>query len=156
MHEGANLVVRERVADDAPALVEVLREVQVRDRYPYYPAAVHVGWLYDGLDIAWVAELDGSVVGHAAVSPAHELTRFFVAVDARGSGAGSALLDEVEAWADERGLGLGLDVVGHNTDAQKMYERRGWIHVRTGEAPWVEDEPRPALFAFRRPARSAP
>ncbi len=149
-------MVRKRVADDAEALVEILREVQVRDRYPYYRAAVHAGWLYDGLDLAWVVELQGRVVGHVALSPARELTRFFVAVDGRGTGAGSALLDVVEGWADERGLELGLDVVGHNTDARAMYERRGWVHVGTGEAPWVEDEPRPALLAYRRPAGSAP
>lgn len=154
------MTVRPRRADDAMALATALVPVHERDAYPIMRVHANAAWLYDGLDVAWVAELDGRVLGHVAVAPGDEpsgpwhLTRFFVAVDARGTGAGTALLDEVDRWADDRGLDLVLDVVEVNADARALYERRGW--EATGEllATWVsETGPWPTAFTYRRAAR---
>ncbi len=124
-----DLIVRSRRAEDADALVAALAQVHERDAYPVRASRVTQDWLYDGSDVAWVAQLDGRVVGHVAlvrVDAAWELTRYFVAVDARGSGAGRALLDVAEAWADADGVPMRLVVMQHNRDAQAVYVRRGW------------------------------
>lgn len=147
--------VRPRTVADGDALLAVLRLVHEHDGYPLHAVHLTTDWLYDGIDHAWVAERDGRLLGHAAVVPADgllALTRFFVARDARGSGAGSALLDVVEAWADERSAGLVLDVVEHNTDAMAMYERRGWVRTGQVEARWVGGSgPWPTAFVYARP-----
>ena len=148
------VVVRPRWTADADALLVALRPVHERDGYPLHAVHLTTGWLYDGLDDAWVAELDGRLVGHVAVTPGRHLSRFFVAVDARGSGAGSALLAHVEAWADEQALALTLDVVEHNTDAQALYEHRGWQPTGRVPATWVSDTgPWPDALTYRRPSR---
>lgn len=149
--------VRPRTDADADALLAALRPVHEHDGYPLRAEHLTTGWLYDGIDHAWVAERDGRLLGHAAVLPSDQrvaLTRFFVARDARGCGAGSALLDVVEAWADERTAELVLDVVEHNTDAMAMYERRGWSRTGEVEARWVGGEaPWPTAFVYtRRPS----
>lgn len=151
-------MVRPRRADDAAALEAALLPVHERDAYPIRRVHANAAWLYDGLDVAWVAELDGRLLGHVAVAPDADptgpwhLTRFFVALDARGTGAGTALLDEVDHWADARGLDLVLDVVDVNADARAMYERRGWERTGEVEATWVsETGPWPRAFTYRRP-----
>ena len=149
--------MRPRRADDAEALESALVPVHERDAYPLRRVHAEAAWLFDGLDVAWVAEVDGRVLGHAALAPDDDptgpwhLTRFFVAVDARGTGAGTALLDEVDRWADERGLDLVLDVVEVNADARAMYERRGWEPTGEIVATWVsETGPWPTAFTYRR------
>ncbi|MFT4187548.1 MAG: GNAT family N-acetyltransferase [Aeromicrobium sp.] len=152
------VVVRARTAADAGGLLAALRPVHERDGYPLYATHLTTGWLYDGITDAWVAADGDRLLGHIAL--AHDergshVTRFFVAVDARGSGAGSALLSTVEAWADERAVELTLDVVEHNTDARALYERHGWRHVDTVTATWVREEPPwPQAFVYRRDAQS--
>lgn len=152
------VVVRPRTDADAPALMAALAPVHEQDGYPLHAVHLTADWLYDGLDDAWVAEVDGTVVGHVAVAAdgqGRHLTRFFVAVDARGTGAGSALLGTVESWADARGHLLVLDVVEHNTDAQALYEHRGWERTGAVTATWVsETGPWPQAFTYRRPPRT--
>ncbi len=153
MTRASTVVVRRRRPEDAAALLAALRPVHEQDGYPLHAVHLTSDWLYDGLEDAWVAEVDGRLLGHVALSPDHHLTRFFVATDARGSGAGTALLATVEAWADERGVVLELDVVEHNTDAQRLYEHRGWDRTGTIVATWVrESGPWPDAFTYcRRP-----
>lgn len=153
------VAVRRRRADDAEALLAALTPVHEQDGYPLHAVHLTSAWLYDGLPEAWVAvDADEHPIGHVAVAAdddgVHHLTRFFVAVDARGTGAAGALLDAVDAWADERGLDLVLDVVEHNTDAQALYERRGWERTGVVVATWVsETGPWPDAFTYRRPSR---
>lgn len=154
--------MRPRRADDAAALEAALLPVHEHDAYPIRRVNATAAWLYDGLDVAWVAEHDGRPVGHAALAPDDDpsgpwhLTRFFVARDARGTGAGSVLLDEVDRWADERDLDLVLDVVDVNADARALYERRGWEHTGDVDATWVsETGPWPRASTYRRPSRGS-
>lgn len=149
------VLVRRRAVGDAAGLLVALAPVHEQDGYPLHPVHLTPDWLYDGIDDAWVAELDGRLVGHVAVSPDLHLTRLFVAVDARGSGAGSALLATVESWADAYGHTLTLDVVEHNVDAQALYRHRGWEHTGRIVATWVsETGPWPDALTYRRTARS--
>lgn len=154
---GADLLVRSRRPADADALVAALAAVHRRDAYPVRATRVTADWLFDGVDVAWVAQLDGRVVGQVALvraDDAWELTRFFVAVDARGSGAGRALLDVAEAWADADGVPMRLVVMQHNRDAQAVYERRGWQRDGSTTADFFLDGSgvAPVLLRYVRPA----
>lgn len=74
----------------------------------------------------FVAELDGRIVGTAGLSEHGSLERLYVLADARGTGAGSALLaavadearrrghDRLEIWSDKR-----------FEDAHRLYRRAG-------------------------------
>ena len=149
--------MRRRRPEDAAALLAALTPVHEQDGYPLHAVHLTTAWLYDGLEDAWVAEHAGRLVGHVALSPDRHLTRFFVAVEARGSGAGAALLGTVETWADERGVTLELDVVEHNIDAQRLYEHRGWERTGTVVATWVSEiGPWPDAYTYRRPAAGSP
>ncbi|ROS78461.1 GNAT family N-acetyltransferase [Cellulomonas sp. PhB143] len=135
--------VRRRAADDVDPLVAVLAQVQALDAYPVRPGNVRAQWVLGDAHThahAWVAELDGAVVGHVALAPRGaqeaEVTRFFVGPAARGTGCATALLDVAEAAAAGAGDRLVLTVVAHNLDAVRLYERRGWRRVRTYRAEW--------------------
>lgn len=168
------VVVRERRPDDVASLVAVLGEVHVRDRYPILGTHVEPGWLTEPDGPAWVAEVDGDVVGQAALATgadavsltalgatsgdAGTLSRFFVAPRARGTGAAAGLLDAVEGYAAARGLGLALEVVAHNEAARRLYERRGWRAIGSYEARWFgADGPAYEAYRFvRLPVTPAP
>ena len=56
--------------------------------------------------------------------------------DYRGNGIGSQLLRNTVAYARENGFTtIRLDVVDTNPGAQRLYERRGFIPVRTNKFP---------------------
>jgi ribosomal-protein-alanine N-acetyltransferase len=80
-----------------------------------------------------VAELDGTVVGHAVTSAAGEdaeLQRIAVAPAHRRAGIASALLAEVERRAQEQGATrLLLEVREDNATAAAFYETRGFAEV---------------------------
>lgn len=111
------VTIRSRTTADADALVAILADVHASDQYPMMAEHISSDWLFDpAFAAAWVAVVDGAVVGHIAVQagyggpefeavlqrPASEtlgITRFFVAATGRGSGAASALLDAVDQYA---------------------------------------------------------
>lgn len=81
----------------------------------------------------FVAVRDGVDVGMARGGPDHDrpgtafLLSMWVAPEARGLGAGGALIDAIIAWA--RGAGferLVLDVGDHNRAAIALYQRKGF------------------------------
>jgi len=152
----SDLAVRSRRPSDLDALVAALAAVHEQDAYPVRSSRVSEDWLTEGTDIAWVALIDGHVVGHVALArtgEGWELTRFFVAVGARGRGVGTALLDVAEAWADADGLPMSLVVMEHNVDAQGVYARRGWARGSARRADFVGDDGRrPRMVDYRREA----
>lgn len=67
------------------------------------------------------------------------LDGIFVAADARGRGVGTALLDEIEAYArfelyDE----IRLDVIDTNPRARALYERRGYVEAGTVKTSFLQ------------------
>ena len=167
------VVVRPRVPSDIDALVAVLALVHEHDRYPIVAAHVEPGWILEPDGPAWVAELDGAVVGQAAlqsgadpesasalgVGPADALTlaRFFVTPAARGTGAARSLLDAVESYAQGAGRPLALEVIAHNEAARTLYARRGWTALGSYPARWFgADGPAFEAHRFILPTAGAP
>ncbi len=133
-----------------------------------------------GILAAWVAESDGHAVGHVAISRASdpdtvgsgdaevvrawmsahdrrhdeigEVSIFFTALSARGTGAGSALLATAVAALRERHLAPCLDVVPTSTDAMRLYRRTGWQEVGRARPSWLSDDA-PDVIAMVLPDR---
>jgi GNAT superfamily N-acetyltransferase len=132
-----------------------------------------ISWLRGPRTIAaWVSEREGELTGHLALDVADDadawpqwqealgvdvgriavVKRFFVAPDARGRGAGTALLERAREEAATRDLHLALDVADKNLAAIRLYESRGWRRV--GEAvltPRDEARPLPLLLFVEPP-----
>ncbi|MFE3991725.1 GNAT family N-acetyltransferase [Streptomyces goshikiensis] len=154
--------VRRRSTLDLKECVHVLAEVHERDGYPVNWPDSPVGWLTQpSLLAAWVAELDGRIVGHVGLSrngagdaapalwSAREgvniegtvvVSRLFVAPAARGHGIGALLMAEVVREAHARDLHPVLDVVASDTSAAALYERLGWDLLATVEQRWSPDQ----------------
>ncbi|ACQ78911.1 GCN5-related protein N-acetyltransferase [Beutenbergia cavernae DSM 12333] len=153
--------IRDRRDGDADALVRILADVHARDGYPVRRSNVRREWLWDPAFLgAWVAVVDGDVVGHIAVDPRLDapgvppgtlgVSRLFVAWSAHGRGVGAALLDRVRAFAGSRALGL--EVTDDSVAARALYERLGWRLVGTASASWTDAAGRhPELTYFLAP-----
>jgi GNAT superfamily N-acetyltransferase len=155
-----SLEIRPRKQTDIALCVDILRRVHHRDRYPTH-------WPKDPLRfvaptyelVAWVAELDGEVLGHvalhdAAQDPACETAqsaahlaaadlaavgRLFVAPEHRGRNVGPQLLSTATEAAHRQGQRPFLNVAQSLDAAIAMYERSRWknlgplsIHFRDG------------------------
>lgn len=171
-----SLVVRDRVPADVPELVTLLTEQQPASSYPIrwpLPFPVEDFLVRPGELRAWVAELDGAVVGHATASVLDEpLARLFAAgtgasehemvsvlftgTTSRGLGAGGLLLDTVVAWIRERGRVPVLDVVPVHDTALAIYLRRGWVEVGRSRFAWLEEHLPDVLLLALPPYPSAP
>jgi RimJ/RimL family protein N-acetyltransferase len=85
-------------------------------------------WTLDG---AFVAEVDGEIVGQLHVGRSHHgygEIGMMVAKDWRGQGVGTALMGAAIAWSRERGLHkLSLDVFPHNEAAIALYRKLGFV-----------------------------
>lgn len=137
--------IRSRQPDDLPACVSALKEVHAKDGYPVEGVADALGWLTPpGLTAAWIAEVDGRLVGHALVSEPREeeavqlwhqqsdqaakvLARLFVLPEARGARIGELLTLAATKRAKERGQRLVLDVMEKDRSAIRLYQRLGWV-----------------------------
>ncbi|NYG08585.1 GNAT superfamily N-acetyltransferase [Phycicoccus badiiscoriae] len=163
------VVVRERTTQDIPVLAEVLAAQQPVSGYPQnwpLPFPVESFIARADEDAAWVAELDGRVVGHVAVSrvepgleadlwtagtgrPRTELAAvavLFVDPEVGGRGVGKALLaTAVSAIRASRRVPV-LDVVQETASAVELYRRSGWRVVGEGRPWWLPDDHLPVLF----------
>lgn len=90
----------------------------------------------------WVAESDGRLVGTVACLPNEnapeclELKRLSVSHSHRGMGIAKALCRTVAEFTQERGyLAVMLFTSVVQTDAQKLYERLGFVKIREFVAP---------------------
>lgn len=165
------IVVRPRTPQDLPALTEVLVEQQPGSHYPLrwplpFPLEQFIVRPYE--ERAWVAELDGRVVGHVMIgrvdddpAAAEAFTRatgttdaaglacvsvLFVAEGLRGRGVGGLLLDTAVAWAEERGRLPVLDVVSTHRGAVDVYLHRGWTEVGRDRPSWLPADQEPVLL----------
>ncbi|KQT94851.1 hypothetical protein ASG49_02610 [Marmoricola sp. Leaf446] len=151
-----------------PGLAHLLAEQQPTSHYPLrwpLPFPVEDFLVRPGEHAAWVAERDGAVLGHVAVTaPGDELAaRFaatlpgvrpdelaavsvlFVALASRGLGLGGRLLDTAVAHVRAAGRVPVLDVVPTHAGAVALYRRRGWREVGSFRPPWLAAD-RPALL----------
>lgn len=163
------VVVRERTGEDIAALATVLANQQPHSGYPQnwpLPFPVESFIARAGEDAAWVAELEGRVVGHVAVSrvepgleadlwtagagrPREELAAvvvLFVDHTMVGRGVGKALLARAVAAIRASGRTPVLDVVQETASAVELYRRSGWQVVGEGRPWWLPDDHLPVLF----------
>jgi GNAT superfamily N-acetyltransferase len=155
-------VVRPRERCDLPTLVRSLGEQQPTSSYPMrwpLPFPVEQFIERDGQERAWVAVLDGRVVGHVGVGrPRGDVERafldaltvddtaglgivevLFTDLSVRGTGIGGLLLDTAVAWLHEQGLTPVLDVVTDHGTALDVYRHRGWRQVGSIRPPWLPE-----------------
>ena len=163
------VTVRERRPRDIPVLSEVLAAQRPHSGYPQrwpLPFPVEAFIARADEDAAWVAELDGRVVGHVAVSrvepgleadlwtagagrPREELAAvavLFVDHTVQGQGVGRALLAAAVAAIRESGRLPVLDVVQETSAAVELYRRTGWQVVGEGRPWWLPADHLPVLF----------
>ena len=165
----APVLVRVRNPADVPLLVELLAAQQPHSGYPQnwplpYPVEQFIARSTE--TAAWVAELDGRVVGHVSVTtvepglegdiwsagtgrPVDELASvsvLFVDHPLSGRGVGSALLDAAVAAIRAVGRTAVLDVVQETAPAVELYRRRGWQVVGEGRPWWLPVDHLPVLF----------
>lgn len=129
--------IRTRTPHDAPALVALLSAVHVASGYPVEgpeastlrpPDILHALVAVAGPTEVVVGHVlltgpSASAVGSQAMA---RLGRLMVLPGARGGGVGGALVREAVAWAEGRGLRVGLMVLDKDGDAGRLYERLGW------------------------------
>ncbi|MER6088298.1 GNAT family N-acetyltransferase [Streptomyces bluensis] len=138
--------------------MDVLAEVHRGDGYPVNWPERPGAWLSQASSLgAWVAELDGRLVGHVSLSRSGEgdlapglwsersgtsedltavVSRLFVAPQARGHGIGALLIGRAVEESRRRGVHPVLDVVASDTAAAALYERLGWELMATVEQRW--------------------
>lgn len=140
------VTVRPRVDVDLDAAAQALVAVHAVDGYPVEGVDDPHAWLLpEGMIGAWVAELDGRLVGHVILSePQGEdavvmwqaqsgatdteiavLARLFVHPDARGHSAGRQLTTAAALHAAKIGRRCVFDVMTKDTVAIQLYERLG-------------------------------
>ena len=166
------MIIRARRPDDLDASVGVMAEVHATDGYPLYWPADARSWLTpDRLLAAWVAEDEGTVVGHVTLCSAvgdaaaplwsqasglppdrlAAIGRLFVAPRARGRGVGASLLAQACAEARLRRLRPALEVLDHDRGAIALYERLGWCRVASATAEWARAGGGQALLYYIAP-----
>ncbi|MEU8514497.1 GNAT family N-acetyltransferase [Kitasatospora sp. NPDC048722] len=155
---GAGVPVRRRRVPDLAECVRLLGDVHATDGYPSDWPDRPAAWLTpEGLLAAWVAEADGRILGHVALSRSApgdaapvlwsrrtgarpELTavvnRLYVAPAARGRGVGARLLANALTHARALGLHPVLDVLATDAAAVACYRRLGWTWLGSADQQW--------------------
>jgi len=138
--------IRPRVDADLEGCIHVLHDVYARDGYPVQGMNNAKAFLTSGpLKRAWVAEREGRVIGHVAVSQATDddvsvalwrqqnpndaiavLGRLFVGPDERAGGVASRLMGAAVEWSREANVRLVMFALVKDQAAMRLYERLGW------------------------------
>jgi GNAT superfamily N-acetyltransferase len=169
------MAIRPRVPEDMPECVALLRRVHEANAYPARWPRDPAGWITPpGLEAAWVAVHDDSIVGHVALvrgmnascllhatgrdaSELGGIARLFVDPSARRAGRARELLEAATSYAVAHGLQPVLDVVDDGLAAITLYEAAGWRLVGTELATWVTPAGlRPKVRWYVLPLRRLP
>jgi GNAT superfamily N-acetyltransferase len=155
------VIVRPRRDDDLSSCVALATLVHAEDDYPPRMADDLSAFISSPDAIAaWVAEIDGAIVGHVALHrrtsdeamvlaaaasgrPVSDLTvvaRLLVSPPARRRGVARSLLATAVHAARNRGLRPMLDVATRLEPAIRLYEANGWRRIGTVTLQfWSED-----------------
>jgi GNAT superfamily N-acetyltransferase len=134
-----NYQIREAQKEDMPRVLELIRELAHFENEKDAVELTFQDLVRDGfgerpLFHCFVAEVDGVVEGMALVyprystwkGPAIHLEDLIVADRMRGSGLGTALLDEVIKYGHHSGVKrIGWEVLDWNEPAIRFYENKG-------------------------------
>ena len=140
------VTIRARTDDDLDVLVELAEEVRERDGYPGPGTPLRPFLSSSDALAAWVAEIEGVVVGHVALHskslpvvmtraatiadpPFGVVARLLCSTATRRRGVGRALLDTAATEACRRGLHPILDVVTAYAPAIALYDGAGWTNA---------------------------
>jgi phosphinothricin acetyltransferase len=149
--ESGTLTIRDVRPDDWPAVREIYEE-GIRGGNATFETDTPTWERWDAahLDLRLVAELDGMVVGWAALAPASARRCYrgvgevsvYVAEAARGAGLGRALLDELVGRSEQAGYWtLTAGVFPENEASVRLHRACGFREVgvreRIGEAAGV-------------------
>ena len=163
--------IRARRPGDDVRCLEIARDVHASDGYPPRGPIDAARFLSPPQELAgWVAEVDGTVVGHVALhdtgasatmacaarhagrDPRHlaVVARVLVHPQARRGGVARALVDTAVVEAHRRGRRPVLDVATHFGAAVALYESAGW--ERAGEVTiTVDGEPDLPCYVYIGP-----
>ncbi len=136
-----NSAIRRATIEDLPQLLPLVRLYhdfeEIKQTDLQRKEAVLPLLLDDARGSIWLIESVGSLVGYLAVCAIHSiefrgvdafLDEFYVIESHRGSGIGSAALDELKAVLAIQGVRtLTLEVARANTRAQQFYAGRGFV-----------------------------
>lgn len=143
------LRIRLRKPGDLPALTGALAAVHQADGYPSRWPDAPARWLTPReMLAAWVADNDGQLAGHVALTRepfqgpgqpgrAVAVSRLFVPPGARGRGVASLLLTAAVDRAARTGAGLWLEVTAGSDAAIALYLRHGWRYAGEALAGWT-------------------
>jgi GNAT superfamily N-acetyltransferase len=92
----------------------------------------------------WVAEVDGRVVGVAALN-GDMLDQLYILPGAQGQGIGSVLLDKAKTL---RPSGFSLYAFQRNRRARGFYERRGFVAIAFGDGAGNEEGEPDVLYRW--------
>jgi len=140
------MLIRARNDDDLDGCIKMAHAVHQMDGYPQYLPADLRSFICSPAIGAWVADVEGLVVGHVALhrrssepvmalagavtgQPTDRLAvvaRLAVAPEVRRHGVGRALLAAAACAATERGLWPVLDVARNLAGAVSLYQNCGW------------------------------
>lgn len=144
------LELRTRTDDDEAGCVVLMRQTHENDGYPRYWPSRPERFLRPPEEIhAWVAEIDGAVVGHIALHDAADhptlpaaqratglaadrlavVARLMVSPTMQGRSVGRALLAAAVGRARDDDRRPVLDVVQESTAAIGFYESAGWTRL---------------------------
>lgn len=149
---GKSVNIRPRLDGDLPECIEVLERVYQKDGYPVGIDGNYLPFLQSALiEHSWVAEIDGSIVGHVAIGKATNddvavalwrqrfpeveniavMERLFVDPQARGNGVAGKLIETAVNWGKETSVRLVLFVLLKDKNATALYQRLGWTQFGT-------------------------
>ncbi len=135
MHRPQAIAIRETRAGDFTAIAELTGQLG----YPTTAAQMQVrlaGIVTDSSRATFVAEREGQIVGYAGVwygqnyeadAPQARVMGLVVDASERRRGTGAALMQAIEEWSRERGVGvIVLNTGDGRAGAHAFYERLGY------------------------------